>query len=93
MTNIVSSHFSIGEKLDVETPNLALKVSKQKASDIISEIKIQNAKIVLPSFCDLTTKKSQSPTTTTKKTFGYNPLDDNNCTNKVITSQVNIKIQ
>ncbi|CAF0973552.1 unnamed protein product, partial [Brachionus calyciflorus] len=82
VTNVVSSHFPVGEELQVQTPNMGLKIQKLKAKDLKSEINIDNAKINLPNFCELENSK-QTPTSS----GAYNPSDEFNCTNKIITLQ------
>lgn len=83
--SIAASHFPVGDSMEVATPNLALKIEKLKASDLQSEVQVQDAKINLPTFCEMENKPISIPSTKQ-----YNPSDEQNCTNKILTLQVTI---
>ncbi|RNA25490.1 polycystin-1-like isoform X2, partial [Brachionus plicatilis] len=81
LSNVLSDHSAAGETTEVLTPNLGLKVEKLKASSLQSELKVHTSEIRVPSFCDLQDKSAES------STERYNPDDENNCANKIITLQ------
>lgn len=81
MSNILSQHSPAGDTTEVITPNLGLKVQKLKASGLKSDLKVHNSEIKVPSFCDL---QDKTPVTTPDR---FNPVDEKNCLNKIITIQ------
>lgn len=80
----------VGESFSFETPSLSVSLSKLKANDLPSEIKIDNGAFKLPNFCDLLNQPTTQTSTKASNSIGllYNPSDENNCTNKVINFRV-----
>lgn len=79
--NILSQHSPAGETIEVLTSNLGLKIEKLKASSLQSNLKVHDSQIQIPSFCDLQDKIPS------KSSNRYDPADENNCENKIITLQ------
>lgn len=82
--NLVSSRFALNQSYSIQNPYLSMVVSKLKGVDLPREVDIENAKILLPTFCDIMTDSEATTTTTTASPY-LDLSTDNNCTNRVIT--------
>lgn len=88
IANLVAQQFPTGQSFSIQTPSVTMNLEKVVASNLSSIITLSNAKITLPSFCDLMMNSQETTTTTTKSPYLNIQADANNCTNRVITLKV-----
>ena len=81
ITDILNDHMPVGESLSIETSSLIMGLSRKKAADLPSELKIGDGVFKMPSFCDMLNQPTASSTPPSQV---YNPNDENNCTNKIL---------
>ena len=79
----MSNQLPVGNENKIQTPSIQLGLTKSKAIDLTKSILTGLGKIELPSYCDIST---ETPTPKPQKYFDWNEL--NNCTNKLIISQI-----
>ena len=53
ITSMVTDHLGISEAAQIKTSSVEIKFSRNNATNLEKIVNIQNAKISLPSFCDL----------------------------------------
>ena len=70
----------VGESLSIETSSLIMGLSRKRASDLPSELKVGDGAFKMPSFCDMLNQPIPSATPSPI----YDPNDENNCTNKIL---------
>jgi hypothetical protein len=75
---VIASHIEVGKNMDLITKNLDMKIEKLKAKDLPEIIQMSNARIKIPTFCDL----QRLPTPDS------NDTDPTNCRNRVIILKV-----
>ena len=88
--NALTAHFSVDQSLKIETPALSVRLSKVRAARLNATFEMNGGKFNIPSFCDLTNEPTSGSMPVQMTPVGplYNSLDENNCTNKIISVQV-----
>ena len=86
----LAEYSPLGSSIEVSTTSIQMSVKRVRASDLDTLIFEGLGKIKLPSFCDLL-GKNQINISKIKDFFDWNDL--NNCTNELITIQVDLKIK
>lgn len=85
IANLVAQRFAVGQSFSISSSSINMQLQKIVASNLTNEIKLQYAKIELPSYCDLMINSEVVTTTTTKSPYIDPIAEANNCTNQVIT--------
>lgn len=86
----VSSHMSVGDDFNVDTPTLSVKIIKASAKNVSSNISLSNGRVNAPTYCEMigeVVNKTVVEPGTPITDLVYDPNEKNNCENKILTVQ------